>query len=171
MKSKILTPYTFNLKPNFGYILVEAAVAITIILVGLLGIFALLSRSLSLNRVVSDRYVATYLAAEGIEVVKNIIDGNIIEGQPFNTGLSPGNFEVDFDDFALTTNLNRRLKFDPDKNLYNYDFGNNTPFVRIVSIDFLADGEELRVISTVSWISRGDAQFSVELEDRFFNWR
>ena len=65
-----------NLKLTKGYVLVESVVAMTIVVVGLLGIFSLLSQSLSLNRVVGDRYVGTYLAAEGIEVVKNIIDNN-----------------------------------------------------------------------------------------------
>jgi hypothetical protein len=35
----------------------------------------------------------------------------------------------------------------------------------------LVSADEVRVISTVSWISRGNANFAVKLEDHFFNWR
>ena len=63
-------------RKNKGYILIEAIIAITIAVVGLLGIFSLLSRSLSLNRVVADRFVASYLVAESIEIVKNLVDNN-----------------------------------------------------------------------------------------------
>ena len=41
---------------------------------------SLLSNSIALNRVVNDQFIANYLAMEGIEVVKNIVDGNIIQG-------------------------------------------------------------------------------------------
>lgn len=158
-------------KRKNGYILVEAAVATTIILVGLLGIFALLSRSLSLNRVVSDRYVATYLAAEGIELVKNIIDNNLVQSQPFNAGLSSGSFEMEFDDLSLGANLNRQLNFDAGSGHYSYGGGRPTPFKRSINIELVGGGDEIKVNSLVEWTSRGDARFEVNLEDHFFNWR
>src|SRR3990167_8160497 len=103
-----------------GQVLVESIIAITIAVVGLLGIFSLLSRSLSLNRVVSDRFVAAYLAAEGVEIVKNLIDNNILAGNPWNEGLSSGNYEADASDPALRTDGNALLKFDPATGAYGY---------------------------------------------------
>src|SRR3989344_7355701 len=69
-----------------GQALVEVMVAVSILTVGFLGIVGLLSRALALNRVVADNYTATYLAAEGIEITKNIVDGNVVQGQPWNSG-------------------------------------------------------------------------------------
>lgn len=158
-------------KKNRGYIMVEALVAITIIVVGLLGIFALLSRSLSLNRVVADRYVGTYLAAEGIEIVKNLIDNNVINGRPWNTGISNGEFEVDYDDLSLGAVTGENLKFDPDTGRYDYSGGEQTRFARIINIELLGGGDEIKANSIVKWISRGEARFETNLEDRFFNWR
>lgn len=60
-----------------GQLLIEALVSISIILVGLVGILNLLANSMRLNRIVSDQYTATYLASEGIEVIRNIVDTNI----------------------------------------------------------------------------------------------
>ncbi|MEK7182766.1 MAG: prepilin-type N-terminal cleavage/methylation domain-containing protein, partial [Patescibacteria group bacterium] len=57
-----------------GQTLVELMIAMSVMSVGLLGVFAVLSQSLGLNRVVANQYVAANLAAEGIEVVKNIAD-------------------------------------------------------------------------------------------------
>jgi len=59
---------------NSGQSLVEMLVAISVIVIALLGILVLVNRSLGINRVASEHYTATYLAAEGIELVKNLID-------------------------------------------------------------------------------------------------
>jgi len=148
----------------------ESIVAITIVAVGLLGMFSLLSRSISLNRVISDRYVAANLAGEGIEVVKNIIDTNILSRRPWNGGLDSGNYEVTYNG-GLETYLARKLVFNPNLNLYDYDVaGNPTNFIRRVAVERLGR-DQIRVNSRVDWISRGGAEFSVELEDHFFNWQ
>ncbi|MBI2506531.1 MAG: hypothetical protein HYW00_00070, partial [Candidatus Colwellbacteria bacterium] len=43
-------------------------IAMSVMSVGLLSVFAVLSQSLGLNRVVAEQYIASNLAAEGIEV-------------------------------------------------------------------------------------------------------
>lgn len=156
---------------NKGYILVEAMVAITIIVTGLLGIFALLSQSLSLNRVIADRYVAAYLAAEGVEVVKNIIDNNIINGRAWNSGFADGDYEIDYQSASLGALQGRSVKFNGDSGRYGYADGDPTRFFRIIKIELLGGGEEIKINSVVNWKSRGEADFEINLEDRFFNWR
>src|SRR5688572_13216996 len=86
-----------------GQTIVEAMVAVSLLVVGFLGMITLINRSIGLNRVVSDNYTATYLAAEGIEVVKNLLDRNFIAGSPWFTGFescaapSMCNWEVQYD--------------------------------------------------------------------------
>ncbi len=63
-----------SIKKNNGEMMVELLISISIVVVSLLGIFALVNRALSLNRVNAEQYIGTYLAAEGIEVTKNIFD-------------------------------------------------------------------------------------------------
>lgn len=154
-----------------GYILVEALVAITIVVVGLLGIFSLLSRSLSLNRVVADRFVAAYLAAEGIELVKNIIDNNILAGRPWNAGLSPGEYEADFHDDALQSNQQRALKFDSATGAYGYREPTPSLIRRVISTVVSPDGNQITVGSRVNWTTRGGGKFNINLEEHLFNWR
>ncbi len=154
-----------------GYILIESIIAITVMVVGLLGIFALLSRSLSLNRVVADRFVAAYLAAEGIEIAKNIVDNNILAGKPWNTGLSSGEYEVDYTSDSLELATGRRIRLTNSSGAYGYSEAEPTSMVRTITIGNSNDGERLSVESGVSWISRGGGKFAINLQAYLFHWR
>jgi hypothetical protein len=73
---------SINAKSRRGEMMVELLVSISIVVVSLLGIFSLVSRALGLNRVNSEQYIATYLAAEGIELSKNIFDQGFLTAMP-----------------------------------------------------------------------------------------
>lgn len=164
--------------------MVEALVAISVLVVGFLGIASLLSNSLSLNRVVSDNYRANYLAMEGIELVKNLIDANYIQKCAWNSGFKDGQFyEVSYDSIlqgqgqgncpgnALRNyNSNRYLSFDPATGLYSYGGSAPTPFQRRIKITFLTPSSTA-VSSEVRWTTRGGGNYSIDLEDVFWNWR
>lgn len=153
-----------------GQSLVEAMVAMSLIFFGILGVYGLAARAISLNRVVADRYVAIYLASEGVEVVKNIIDANVLQRRPWNEGLFNGEYEIEYKDSVLRSNQGRPLLHDANTGLYNYTVGEETTFRRVIKIDTLGDGEELKVVAQVSWRSRG-GDYSIDIEDHFFNWR
>jgi len=164
----------FECKEN-GQIMVEALIAITIATVGLLGIFTLVSRSLSLNRVVADQYIASNLAAEGIELVKNLIDYNVRNGLPFNNGscLSEGNHNIGYNDLigsSCAYDSSRFLLFNSLTRFYGYDAGAATPYKRTVTISW-PQSDEIMAQSLVVWTTRGGGEFEVKLEDHFFNWR
>ena len=166
---------SFKFQENRGQLLIEAMVGIGIVMVGLLGIVSLISRSASLNRVVSNQLIATYLASEGIEITKNFIDNNIIQFNPWNSGLTTaGRFNVDYKSSNLQDvpfEENRALLLDSNTGFYSYQqIGNPTPFVRIINIGLIGS-DEIKVNSVVNWTDRGGAQFEVNLEDHFFNWR
>lgn len=153
-----------------GQLLIEMLVALGILTVGFLGVMSLLSRALSLNRVVSDNYTATYLASEGVEITKNILDGNAFQGKGWNEGFHDGDFEVDPAAKVLASNSDRYLTFNSVTHAYGYDFAQSTPYKRVISIR-LNGANEMIVNSKVTWISRGGGSFNVNLEDRFYNWR
>ena len=154
-----------------GEILIEAIVAIGILVIGILGPLVLLSRSIFLNRLTSDNYVAIYLAAEGIEVVKNIIDENIIAERPWNSGIGDGDYEVEYSSQSLAaySDPGRKLKFNPSNNTYDYGGSVDTDFIRKISVQSFGP-DELVVNSEVFWRT-GSKQSSINLEDVFFNWR
>ena len=158
-------------RKNKGYILIEAIIAITIAVVGLLGIFSLLSRSLSLNRVVADRFVASYLAAEGIEIVKNLIDNNILAGRPWNAGIPNGTYEADYTDTGLRPDSSRFININSETGAYGYSELVPTLMKRRITIGNSVDGEEITIGSRVNWTTRGGGKFDINLESHVFHWR
>jgi hypothetical protein len=190
---QVLHAPCFMLHGGRGQFLIEAIVAGSILITGFTGILALLSQSLHLNRVVTDNYVGTYLAAEGIEVVKNIIDHNVMKivgctdpdlcssviapcgSCRWDAGLSGGPREVDYESTTLApAGGGRKLKFDSTTGLYGYGSGVDTPYERVVRINRNPqpdnNPDEIEVVSTVTW-STGMLSSQTELIDRFFDWR
>lgn len=194
--------YTITMKNSAihsrrGQTLVEAIVALSILTVGFVGIVALLAKSFQLNRVTADDTQATYLAAEGIEVAKNIIDYDVYLGlsqrtTPSSTvddwecsfGLNPAthqsaDYALEYDTAptncssppTITSEPNgNKLYFNPSTGLYSYSSFNGQPtdFTRDVYITAVSN-DELDVKSTVAWSSGGLGD-SITLEDHFYNW-
>ena len=163
-----------------GQLLIESMVSISIVVIGILGIVILLSRSAAINTKVVNRFIAANLAGEGIEIVKNLIDRNIVRNVtqgnvPWNVGIATGNYEVDFESQDLGSEISglRFLHFDSDLEggigFYQYSSGNPTIFKRKIGIEEL-ETHEIRVSSIITWSLKGK-DFSITLEDRFFNWR
>ena len=159
---------------NRGQLIVESMIAITILIIGILGVLSLLSQSLGFYRVAYEEHVAVNLAAEGIEVVKNIIDTNIVNGDRWNKGLAVAkdSFQVQYDSSNLDPVSNKPLNFDPATGIYSYDtLGFATNFKREIIIENKLSDDEIQVNSIVTWKSRGGAGLSINLEDHFYNWR
>ena len=184
----------FSIDSRRGQTLVEALVALSILTVGFVGIVTLLTKSFQLNRTTSNDTQATYLAAEGIEVAKNIIDYDVYFGLPTNNdwGCSfdlslntPVDYALEYD--TTPTNCTAPPKMsseptgdelylitdaaDPDVDMYTYNgFGNQpTDFTRDVWITAVSN-DELDVQSTVTWTDGGQSN-TITLEDHFYNWR
>lgn len=157
-----------------GSLLIEAIVGLSIAVTGMIGVFGLLSRSLSINKDISQKLTAIYLGAEGIEVVKSLIDTNIAGGNIWNAGIIEGDYDnISYDTKTLSSpgvgGTPSAILFDEDQGVYNYTTGLISPFRRVVKItDISAD--EIKVISEVEWLEHGSAK-KISLEDHFFNWR
>jgi hypothetical protein len=171
------------LKNIKGQAIVESIIALSVLTIGFLSLIALMSNAIGLSKVNSEYYVATYLAAEGIEVVKNIIDTNVItSGISWNQYLNDGLYEVEYNTQGSELSskkindprVSRYLNFDLNNKIYNYSTGVRTPFKRVIEIKNITINpndpiNHIRVKSTVFWTSRGGAQFQVDLEDHFYN--
>lgn len=163
-----------------GQSLVEAMIAISLLLVGFLGTITLINRSVGLTRVVADSYVGTYLAAEGIEVTKSLIDANYIAARPFHDGFEGCDTTCDWEMESDATwesgrpaeYVGRTFWYDPIQRLYSYaPFGTETSFTRKVSVTLTgATAKELIVVSRVEWRARGGGKSSVVVEDHFYDW-
>jgi type II secretory pathway pseudopilin PulG len=160
-----------NIFSKRGQTLIEALVALSLLTVGFLSVFALLGRSLSSSKASAVSYAATYLAAEGVEVVRNRIDANGIQKIAWNSGLStPGDYEIEYNGNSLLANQDRFLKYDPATNVYSYGGSISTPFKRMIRVTPVGSNE-IVINSIVSWTSQGGGNFSVNLQDNFLKWR
>lgn len=165
-----------------GYLLIEAMIAISILLMGFLGVLRLVSYSLSLNRVVSDQFTANFLAIEGVELTRNLIGRNVLKNNgPWNEGFNDGCYgNIDYSiteaSFAFSSvngvsclsGSNAPLKYDSGVNFYNYNNGLDTNFYRTIEIKML-DSDTIKIKSIVKWANRGGS-FEIDAEDYFFNW-
>lgn len=159
--------------------MVELMVAASLITIGLLGIFSLIISSTRMNKDVVHRFEATYLAAEGIEIMKNIIDTDVaIPGTAFfNSTLNSGNYEVQYNtdkENELTelgyVSSTRVLWLDRDvTGLYSYrEAGVKTPYTRTIRVE--NEGDTITVRSVVEWNVGGEKNIA-NLEEVFQNWR
>ena len=170
--------------------MIESLVGITIVTVALLGVLTLLSQAIGINKDVAGEFIATYLAAEGIEIAKNIIDTNCARERAWNAGIREGSYEFEYDttannggqlpdpriDFNPNTRSNIPLFYDSVSGLYSYDLsGTPTPFRRTIQIrddpSGLGADVELGIVSIVEWIARGGGTEEVLMEAHFFDWR
>jgi len=154
-----------------GFTLFETIIAIGLILVGLVAALTLVTTSLFYSSNIQNCLIAANLAAEGIEVIRNIRDNNWLQDIPWDSWLvDNGDYQVAYNSTThLSAYYGQPILFDQATNLYSYDSGVATPFVRKISITNLSDNE-IKITSTVTWRSRGISHES-SAEDRLFNWK
>ncbi|MGC9603212.1 MAG: hypothetical protein ABSF47_01965 [Minisyncoccia bacterium] len=168
--------FTRKIKEKRGSVLIEAIVGISLVTIGILGIVSFLTNSSRFYNSSVNNLKATYLAAEGIEVVKNIIDTNYVKGGDRWNPPANGWYYLDSGTTAdslspipnpPTPSVAQFVKFDSTSGTYG-STGINTIFRRIVNINDA--GGYLSVLSYVSWNENG-SQKQVLLEDHFYDWR
>jgi prepilin-type N-terminal cleavage/methylation domain-containing protein len=157
--------FFFQFKRSKGFTLLEVLVAVFILVVGAGAAFSSISQTLGAASLVKDRFIASYLGQEGIEIVKNIRDSNWVAGGSWNRGLAPGDYGLDYKNQSAppTTYLNR----DADSS-YSYSFGTQTKFRRRINIQQI-DPDRLRIEVVVEWQERGRSH-DFRVVDIITNW-
>ena len=170
-----------------GFTLVEALVAISILIIGILSAFILVSRSLYTFPLIQDRLTASFLVQEGIELVRNIRDSNFIkkakgENISWDSNLSykcytiepaislnnSSSNNISLNETNCECKKSTLLKFDDSRNFYNYQDGEETNFRRVIQIEKISNNE-IKVTSTVCFKTK-NIDFTVSAEDHLFNW-
>ena len=173
----------FDTRLKKGQSLIEAMVALGVLTIGFFGIISLLSKSFFYGRDVSDTMKATYLASEGIETTKNLIDHDVtvaLEGGDEGFGWCFIGRGTDFEmDYATTcANLNQYsgqyILFDSASHLYGYAPSLSTVptnFLRKIRVVISPDKNEITVNSIVTWSTGPITDQSINVEDEFYNWK
>ena len=165
-----------------GQVLNEALIAMGIITVGVLGMAGFLSKAVAEGRYISNQTTAVNLAAEGIEIAKNILDGNALSGPgAWNEGIEDeGFYEVDYSsedlgEPVLGGGSENKLKYLKKRTVsgmdfYGYSGGDETGFKRSVEIENITESQ-IRATSTVYWRARGTLLNEISLTSDFYYWR
>lgn len=132
-----------------GFSLLEVLIAIFILALVSLAAFGTLATSIFQERKGRERFLAAYLAQEGIEIVKNIRDSNVIKGVNWRTGLNDGVWQADYKSQTLSSYTGAYLKFDPQEG-YNLSVGTQTQFQRQIKIETLAP-DKIKITVTIFW--------------------
>lgn len=161
-----------------GFTILEVITAIFILTIGAGASFALIQQTLSSTYFLEDKLIASYLAQEGIEIVKNIRDGNWLEGRSavvaWDAGLICGTppclWEADYttlQNLTAWSGQGRYLNIDSD-GFYSYAGGTQTKFKRKITIEE-PQADKMKVTAEVIWQERGRTH-SIEALEYITNW-
>ena len=158
-----------------GFTLLEVIIAIFILTIGVGGAFALITRTVGSSSAISNQLIASYLAQEGIEIVRNIRDSNFLEihngsAISWEDGLTAGcvaGCYASYDSQSLVAGVDQPLLLNA-QNLYHHTGTTQTPFKRTITIT--PDGaDKLKVDVDVSWEER-NKPFRVKAATELYNW-
>lgn len=98
---KSYAPQGLNIRYYQGQSLIELLVAMVVIIIGLSAAAGIVFSNIRVQEISSDRLVASNLAREGVEYVKEIRDSNWLAGSAFNAGMYSG---TDYTAIPIWTN-------------------------------------------------------------------
>ena len=176
-----------NAKMNKGFTLIEVIAAMLIILVGLLGVFTATQQIVSYITLSNSKLTASYLAQEGLELVRNMRDNNwlsnVVPTPSWDAGLTSCSTgcEIGYDDTSLVAyGANGRfLNIESVSGFYGYNaIGDPTKFKRKITIEpeedatLPSDGnyDILKVTVEIKWNERGE-DYSITVRGNLHEWR
>ncbi len=135
-------------KFSSGFTLVETLVAISIFVMSILALMSVLSSGIADTGYAKKKMVATYLAQEGIEYVRNQRDTAV---------LYSGDAQSSWNSFISSPPPVPPSPFD-------------SSFTRQISMTPIgSNSDEVRITSTVTW-TQGSGNYSVSFSEDLFNW-
>lgn len=161
---------TSNFKRK-GFTLIELIIVIFVLAIGVLGVYSVYSQIISYTTISLSRLTASYLAQEGIEIVRNIRDTNWLEGasNPWDglTGCTPPTgCQADYSDLALSSYIDVPLNIETSTGFFGYGVGTPTKFKRGITI---TPGDTLEVSVTISWQEKGKP-YDITAQENLYNW-
>ncbi len=165
------------MKYTHAFTLLETLVAISVLMMSLLGPFAIAQQSLRSAYYARDQVTAFYLAQEGIEFVRAVRDQNYLSGAPWLDGIGDActgvPCTVDYPNFVYAPcpqGVCPPLKVSATGGLFNHESGDTSAFTRSVMLTQSPTNPDQMIVSvTLSWRSAGVSR-TFTLEERLFDW-
>lgn len=156
------------MKNKQGFTLVETLVAVTILIIGVLGPLAMAARGISDGRFAQNQLTANMLAQEAMETIINYRNGNVLDGNPAFQDISAAGpvSSISINGADDTVNLNGCapevevdddgegdgciLVYDEDAGYYKNDTSGDGQFARRIVTTPLSP-RELKVAVKITW--------------------
>lgn len=174
----------FKNKKNNGFTLVETLIAISIFTIAILALMSVLASGISDTHYAKQKILASYLAQEGIEYLRNMRDTYVLYSQNGNTWnqfkakLNPCNqgnecgidntLFVNDNNFIKKCNSLNDCKLLVDNGNYNTSTGTDSGFTRKIWMTNLSS-DELKIFSSVSW-TQGSGNYVITFSESLFDW-
>lgn len=165
-----------------GFTLVETLVSLFILSVALTGAFSVITTNLNSANAIKNSYIASGLVQEGLEITRNLRDGDwqAVPPRPFGSfghseRVNDGSYKVQYNSTQFGMSPATEPLFIDCMGLYNYDYrydACNTPtlFYRYVTVTKIpSTDKEIQVVVRVEWNGRFGKQ-SVSAEEHFYDW-
>ena len=179
-----------------GFTLVETLVAISIFTLSILALLSVLTQGIVNTNYAKSKIIASYLAQEGIEYIRNMRDTFVLYDptssqtgwNAFNTKLVNASCTAAngcyFDDQNLNYTNNAQpmagiavtacgascpqLLYNGSTGKYGYASGSNSGFIRKTRITQVS-ANEVKISSTVYW-TQGSGSYNIVFSESLFNW-
>lgn len=158
-----------NINNKKGFTIVEALVAISILLMSITGPMVFSSNGLKASIYAKTQINAFYLAQDAMEQLRNKRDTNKLRGDDWLAGIRehcvspkkcyfddiPGNLITNGTPITECVNgVCPQIKYDSQDDLYNYASGDDTSYARAIQITPVDQNpNEVAVHVTISWTS------------------
>lgn len=182
---------TFYLsQKSSGFILIEVIVSISVLMLAIPAALTVASKSVFLATYSKDNVIATYLAQEGIEIIRNKRDENQLRGIPWRTGIWTGECKAGINkcrvDFGYGVSdpliekctggcsfvLDLEISTGVYAHVHPLSGWEPTKFSRSVETDDVPSGgspDEMRVTSVVTYMAGGIMK-TVTMTDNLTSW-
>ncbi|MDQ5901330.1 MAG: hypothetical protein QG580_45 [Patescibacteria group bacterium] len=174
----------FKFKKESGFTLVETLVAIAIFATAITGLIVISGRGINDNVFVKNKLTASYLAQEGVEIIRMMRDNAALANPSsdywenfinnIDVCYSPDGTDVCWVDPAgpsigpCDNQICENLGYDEYTGIYGYGFEESI-FNREVRVVPVEDYEEILIISDVSW-TQGSNTYKTSYQYNLLNW-
>lgn len=147
--------------------MIGVIVAMFITSVALVSILGLVTTSLKAAETSKMKLIASGLAQEAIEIVRDMRKGQI-EWNNWYANIANGDYRVQYNSASLLSFLDTPLEI-AGNGLYQYNTGVNSGFYRKVTLTKLS-ANEVKVLVEVKWKIKSNWSY-LRVEDRLWNWK